>query len=122
MANQSIKYDEKKSVTVEFKLLSPSILAYGVWLKRPGQQWNKDPDKKGTTEDEVADIHDLGIIPRGTELHISLGLGGKAKRGFKVEVDFLQDGASVGASGTFFSQGLLDNEGIEFTTLSGVFQ
>lgn len=109
MPAQAITYDPNKDAEIEFKLLNHNVgMAYRAWTLAPGSKdWQQVAD--GNTEDQnEVEKFSLGRVASGTRVAIWLAIGSLNQDVFKAEVDILQDGKSVGASGTFFVQDKLE--------------
>ena len=108
MPTQAITYDPNKDTELEFKLLNHNVVMfYRAWTLAPGSK-NWTQVAEGDTDDTKADKWSLGKVAKGTQVAMTLSIGSTNPDSFKLEVDILRDGKSVGASGTFFVQDKLE--------------
>ena len=88
---RTVAIDHTKPLTVSITAQSVHVVRYKVW-KRPDAATPWQDVGNGTTEDNVVDSHDLGIMPAGSSIVYWLGIGGPPKSKHKVHVIFIQDG------------------------------
>ena len=89
---------------------SPHVVAYKIWVKRPGSDW-KDIGE-GQTADEVADFFDLDPQPKGTLLDYWFGIGGNPMTAWRALLTLSQGGRIV-PGGLCSENGTTDDTGID---------
>jgi hypothetical protein len=100
---KSVVIDHTKPVTVNIVVQSIHVCGYKLW-RRPDAASPWVDCGKGTSEDNIVDTHDLGVMPAGSSMVYWLGLGGPPKSKYRVHVIFTQDGKVVNG-------GLVSEEG-----------
>lgn len=104
-----LRRDPAKGIEINVIGRSPHVVAYRMWLKKPGETvWTKIGE--GHTADNKPDF--LTVAPAGddTELDYALSIGGNANTTYRAIVTFAQDG-KVLEDGTNLHTGKTDGVG-----------
>lgn len=88
---------------------SPTVFAYRLWFKPPGQSdWQEFA--KGDTRTPPPYHHARGGLPNNTKLLLKIALGSRKKADYHMVVTFLQEGV-ICANGILTEQGTTSGNG-----------
>lgn len=114
MAN-SVTIDHTKALTVSVVVETEHIVVYRLWKRgSTSAPWEVAGD--GTTEDDITDAYDLGVMGPGSGLAYWFGIAGPKKSGYEIQLVFSQDnhvvnGGTVWCTGTTNDKGGAEREG-----------
>ncbi len=100
---KTVAIDHTKPLTVNVTVQSIHVVGYKLW-KRPDAASPWQDCGNGTSEDNIVDSHDLGVMPAGSSMVHWLGIAGPPKSKCKVHMIFIQDGKVLNG-------GLISEEG-----------
>jgi hypothetical protein len=109
-AKRTATVDHTLGVQVNVVNQSPHVIAYKIWVKRPGADWVEVGE--GQTADELADFFSLPPLPEGTALDYWFGIGGNAMTAWRALLTLSQDGRIV-PGGLCAESGTTDDVGID---------
>src|SRR3954467_3903428 len=92
-AKRNARIDPSARLHVNVVNQSPHVVAYKIWIKRPGQDWTAVG--QGHTADQVADFLDLDPLAKGAMLDYWFGIGGNAQTNWRALLTLSQNGRIV---------------------------
>jgi hypothetical protein len=109
MPNTSITVDHKKRLTVSIVVETEHVVVYKLWSRQSSDDaWKVVGD--GTTEDDITDAYDLGVMAAGSALACWIGVAGRGKSRYEIQLIFSQGNAVVDG-GTTWIEGATDTGG-----------
>ena len=109
MPNTSITVDHKKPLNVSIVVETEHVVVYKLWSRQSSADTWKVVGE-GTTEDDITDAFDLGVVPAGAALAYWIGLAGRGKSRYEIQLIFSQANAVVDG-GTAWIEGTTDSDG-----------
>ena len=102
--------DPSREVQVNVVNQSPHVVAYRVWVKRPGTDWVDVGE--GQTADDKADFYTISKCPKGTLLDYWFGIGGNPLTAWSALLTLSQD-AKIVTGGLCGEDGTTDVDGVD---------
>ena len=107
---RTAEVDPVPKVQVNVVNQSPHVVAYKIWVKVPGADWQTVAE--GQTADDIADFYTLGPYPKGTLLDYWFGVGGNPLTAWSALLSLSQGGHIV-PGGSCGESGTTDDAGID---------
>jgi hypothetical protein len=110
IAKRIARVDPGLGLEVKVVSRSPHVVAYKIWVKRPGSDWVSVGE--GQTADQLPDSHSLDPLPKDTVLDYWLGIGGNAMTAWSALLTLEQNGRPV-EGGECSENGTTDVVGVD---------
>jgi hypothetical protein len=105
----SVNIDHSKPLTVSIVVETEHVVVYRMW-KRASTTAAWEIVGDGTTEDDITDAYDLGVLGPGSGVACWFGVAGPKKSAYEIQLVFSQNNQVVNG-GTVWCNGTTNDKG-----------